>query len=530
MDNTKKVRTLGILCLIFAVIIFIEGVIKTTFGHRVLRFDPDKESSMIIFQLILNALLDMVSSLLRSFPMYLGLAGYYFFGAIGKNRLAKCLLGLLLAVIFLDLVFALLSGLVSFLYSLRIVDPTYEMSRSNVFVWFYQFRNLFNNLIPLLAIAFGIGAFAAKKVSVSIQLIPIFAGVLYLFVTFPILIGSSVMPDYFAIFIYLGLIGFYLRGAIGENLWAKILFGGLLTLIFLHFAFESIHTIFSFLNSFDIGTGIQSSSLYGWFHFLGNNRIIFLPIISIVFGITYFFVKRRNIALQLIPIFAGFSYAIYYFIPNISYLATEYEYVEKFRSLFGMISSWGMKEIIWCLIGVAILRTSKLVSPFLISILTFTYLQIFALIFIAKVRSDQIYGVFIYAFFVSFIVQMIFIFYMWSAIDDGETKIKPWLAIGLGLVPILSFFWNLYLYGKFPQAFNDFIDRNKFETHYISSSPFVFYIILSAVVIIGVWIPYLGAILGLVSFVAYIVLIIKTCNAIARLETLVESNESSAIN
>ncbi len=161
-----------------------------------------------------------------------------------------------------------------------------------------------------------------------------------------VLIGSSSIADYFAMFIYLGLIGFYLRGAIGENLWAKMLLGGLLTLICLHFAFELIHGIFSFLNTLDIATGIHSSGLYGWFNFLGSNRIVFLPIISITFGITSFLVRRRNIALQLIPICAVVFYAIFHLIPSINYLATQYDHLEKFRSLFGMIGSLGMKEII----------------------------------------------------------------------------------------------------------------------------------------------------------------------------------------
>ncbi len=93
MKNAKAVKIFGSLCLVFAVIIFIKGVLDSLFGYRVLQFDPSDDSPIRGFLLVLNGFLGFLFGILWHLPLYFGLAAFYFYGAMGRIARQKFSLG-----------------------------------------------------------------------------------------------------------------------------------------------------------------------------------------------------------------------------------------------------------------------------------------------------------------------------------------------------------------------------------------------------------------------------------------------------
>lgn len=130
-------------------------------------------------------------------------------------------------------------------------------------------------------------------------------------------------------------------------------------------------------------------------------------------------------------------------------------------------------------------------------------------------------GVFSIGLFLTMLVSiamLVLIWNMWSAIQDGHTRISPRRAVGLLFIPLFNIGWVLGVLGAFPQEYNAFRNRHSVQSAPLARSLFIAWatllfasFMLSAVAYNApiFWFPLDSALL-LMQMVA----IAKTCDAV----------------
>ena len=81
------------------------------------------------------------------------------------------------------------------------------------------------------------------------------------------------------------------------------------------------------------------------------------------------------------------------------------------------------------------------IIPILLGTLSFTVILIFAWIYLL-------------------IVETIFLYRMWEAIDDGNSDIPPLLAAVLNIIPFIGTFWNIIVFPWFVHNYNGYLKRH----------------------------------------------------------------------
>jgi hypothetical protein len=82
-------------------------------------------------------------------------------------------------------------------------------------------------------------------------------------------------------------------------------------------------------------------------------------------------------------------------------------------------------------------------------------------------------------FLVLGIFNLIFIYKVYKALNDGVTSPKPGLAIGLMFIPFFSLIWFIIIWAKFPGQYNQFIQRHGIRAQPIGSGAYIAGIILT---------------------------------------------------
>jgi hypothetical protein len=82
-------------------------------------------------------------------------------------------------------------------------------------------------------------------------------------------------------------------------------------------------------------------------------------------------------------------------------------------------------------------------------------------------------------FLVLAIFNLVFVYKMYKALNDGVTSPKPGLAVGLMFIPFFSLIWFCIIWGKFPGQYNQFIQRHGIRAQPIGSGVYVAGIILT---------------------------------------------------
>lgn len=102
--------------------------------------------------------------------------------------------------------------------------------------------------------------------------------------------------------------------------------------------------------------------------------------------------------------------------------------------------------------------------------------------------------------FVLGIVQMVFIYKMWNALNDGQTKPTPGAALGFLFIPFFSLYWIFVVWGAWPARYNAYIQRHGIQAQQVGSGLFI------AALLCG-WIP-------LVGLVMWAIVLGKVCGAV----------------
>jgi predicted Zn finger-like uncharacterized protein len=140
----------------------------------------------------------------------------------------------------------------------------------------------------------------------------------------------------------------------------------------------------------------------------------------------------------------------------------------------------------------------------------------------------------------SVLIELALFYKMWAAIQDDQASMSPAKAIGFLFIPVFNIYWALLMITGFAEDYNAFIRRRSVKTSDLPMSLFLIYafvFILAATVLtipmicvfafvgrirgafighpLASWVLFFVAFAaGVAHFISYILVAIKTCNAI----------------
>jgi predicted Zn finger-like uncharacterized protein len=140
----------------------------------------------------------------------------------------------------------------------------------------------------------------------------------------------------------------------------------------------------------------------------------------------------------------------------------------------------------------------------------------------------------------SVLIELLLFYKMWAAIKDSRTSITPGKAVGFLFIPVFNFYWALCMVIGFAEDYNSFIQRRSIKTGDLPVTLFMVYAFALMLSILFVTTPmicvfaFLGRIrgaflgyplafwllfsfvsaIGIVHFIMYTLVSMKTCNAI----------------
>ncbi len=132
------------------------------------------------------------------------------------------------------------------------------------------------------------------------------------------------------------------------------------------------------------------------------------------------------------------------------------------------------------------------------------------------------------------VVTAMMFYKMWGAINDEEMPISPVLAVVLLFIPIVNLFWTIAVYPLFMKYYNEYIGRRavgvqglKPGLFYAYPALIIVYFICSIIAQIAPFIPgstlpllialpfsLVGMAASLASFVVFLILVWKICDAV----------------
>jgi predicted Zn finger-like uncharacterized protein len=137
-------------------------------------------------------------------------------------------------------------------------------------------------------------------------------------------------------------------------------------------------------------------------------------------------------------------------------------------------------------------------------------------------------------------IELMLFYKMWAAIKDSQVSISPGRAVGFLFIPVFNIYWALLMLTGFTEDYNSFVIRRSIRAGRLSMTLFLIYAVLFMSAAMFVTIPMICVfpVIGLISrafegyplaswvlvsiaaaagighFITYILVAIKTCNAI----------------
>lgn len=137
-------------------------------------------------------------------------------------------------------------------------------------------------------------------------------------------------------------------------------------------------------------------------------------------------------------------------------------------------------------------------------------------------------------------IELMLFYKMWAAIKDSQTSISPGRAVGFLFIPVFNIYWALLMLTGFTEDYNSFIIRRSIRAEKLPMTLFLIYAVLfmSAAMFVTIPMVCVFPVIGLISrafisyslaswvlvsiaaaagighFITYILVAIKTCNAV----------------
>ena len=137
-------------------------------------------------------------------------------------------------------------------------------------------------------------------------------------------------------------------------------------------------------------------------------------------------------------------------------------------------------------------------------------------------------------------IELVLFYKMWAAIKDSQPSISPGRAVGFLFIPVFNIYWALLMLTGFTEDYNSFIIRRSIRAGRLPMTLFLIYAVLFMATAMFVTVPMIcvfpftglisrafegyslaswvlvsiASAAGIGHFITYILVAIKTCNAV----------------
>lgn len=124
------------------------------------------------------------------------------------------------------------------------------------------------------------------------------------------------------------------------------------------------------------------------------------------------------------------------------------------------------------------------------------------------------------------ILPLVVLYKMWASIRDGNhARTTPGKAIGFLFIPFFNFYWLFQVWGGFPTDYNKYAERHRLNVPLLGSGIYTAYAVLIALSVI----PFLNILTALAAQFVFLVIMVKTSDAVNRLADAAQ-NRSSVVS
>jgi hypothetical protein len=137
-------------------------------------------------------------------------------------------------------------------------------------------------------------------------------------------------------------------------------------------------------------------------------------------------------------------------------------------------------------------------------------------------------------------IELMLFYKMWAAIKDSQPSISPGKAVGFLFIPVFNIYWALLMLPGFTEDYNSFVIRRSIRAGRLPMTLFLMYAVLFMATAMFVTVPMIcvfpvigrisrafdsyalaswvlvsiAAAAGIGHFITYILVTMKTCNAV----------------
>jgi len=122
------------------------------------------------------------------------------------------------------------------------------------------------------------------------------------------------------------------------------------------------------------------------------------------------------------------------------------------------------------------------------------------------------------------IIYLVFVWRIWSALQDGSARTTPLKAALFLLVPIFNIYWVFVAFPGFVDEYRAYVERNGFSVPRLEKGYFVVYALLFALFMLTFIIPFINAVMIFALYVSLLIVVWHAIDAVNALADEVKRN------
>jgi hypothetical protein len=115
------------------------------------------------------------------------------------------------------------------------------------------------------------------------------------------------------------------------------------------------------------------------------------------------------------------------------------------------------------------------------------------------------------------VIYLIFVWRIWSAIQDEHTRTTPIKAALFLLIPVFNIYWVFEAFPGFVDEYNAYAERHGLSVPRVEKGFFIVYALLFALVMLVFIIPFINILVSMASYGALLIVVWQACDAVNRL-------------
>ncbi|MBN1881173.1 MAG: hypothetical protein JW885_03285 [Deltaproteobacteria bacterium] len=112
------------------------------------------------------------------------------------------------------------------------------------------------------------------------------------------------------------------------------------------------------------------------------------------------------------------------------------------------------------------------------------------------------------------IIYLVFVWRIWTALQDGSARTTPLRAALFLIIPIFNIYWVFAAFPGFVDEYRAYAERNEFSVPRLEKGFFVVYGLLFALSMLTFIIPFLNIMVFMALYISLLIVVWQACDAV----------------